>query len=99
MEGAMTPSSLGRILVVDDEVELMSALCDMLKSHYYDAVGCTSPHEALTMVQEQDYDLLLTDLTMPGMTGIELLRRAIELDPLLVPIIMTGQGSVQTAVE
>ncbi|HZT09076.1 MAG TPA: response regulator [Chloroflexota bacterium] len=91
--------ALGRVLVVDDETELMSTLCEMLSAQNYEAVGYTSPKEALDALTEQDFDLLLSDLSMPEMDGIELLRRALELDPLIVPVIMTGQGSVQTAVE
>ena len=49
--------------------------------------------------QPRRLDLLLSDLMMPGMDGIQLLRKALEIDPNLVGIIMTGQGTVQTAVE
>ncbi len=95
----MTTTVLGRVLVVDDEVELMTALCEMLEAHSYEAVGSSSPHEALNLLKQQDFDLLLSDLTMPDMDGIELLKNALAIDPLLVAIIMTGQGTVQTAVE
>ena len=58
----MTIPHLGRILIVDDEVELMTALCESLTDQDYEALGRTSAHEALTLLQEQDIDLLVCDL-------------------------------------
>src|SRR5262249_44818352 len=55
--------------------------------------------KGLEAVRAGEYDLLLSDLMMPGIDGITLLREALELDPSLVGVIMTGQGSIQTAVE
>ena len=95
----MDTSTLGRLLIVDDEVELKTALCETLSAQGYDVVGTTSPTEALQVMQDQDFDLLLADLMMPEMDGVALLRAALAIDPSLVGIIMTGQGTVQTAVE
>jgi PAS domain S-box-containing protein len=95
----MVTSTLGRLLIVDDEVELKTALCETLSAQGYDVVGSTSPTEALQAMQDQDFDLLLADLMMPEMDGVALLRAALAIDPSLVGIIMTGQGTVQTAVE
>ncbi|MGD1153833.1 MAG: PAS domain S-box protein [Syntrophales bacterium] len=90
---------VGRLIIVDDETELMTALCELLTRHGYETVGCTSGAEALAKLKEQDFDLLLTDLMMPEMNGIELLQAALKIDPDIVGIVMTGQGTVQTAVE
>src|SRR5450756_630724 len=95
----MSKHNLGRILVVDDETELMTALCESLNAHGYDVVGFPSGKEALATLSERGSDLLLTDLMMPEMDGISLLRQALEIDPHLIGIMMTGQGTVQTAVE
>jgi DNA-binding NtrC family response regulator len=96
----MATTTLGRVLVVDDEVELMSALCETLAEQGYETAGETSPRAGLKALSEKEFDLLLSDLMMPGgMDGIQLLRQALEVDPNLVGIIMTGQGTIQTAVE
>jgi PAS domain S-box-containing protein len=95
----MVSSTLGRLLIVDDEVELKTTLCETLSAQGYDVVGATSPTEALQAMQDMDFDLLLADLMMPEMDGVALFRAALAIDPSLVGIIMTGQGTVQTAVE
>jgi DNA-binding NtrC family response regulator len=90
---------LGRLLIVDDEAELMTILCEILSGHGYETAGYTSGAEALERLKEQDFDLPLTDLMMPEMDGIELLQAASAIDPDIVRIVMTGQATVQTAVE
>ncbi len=90
---------VGRIMIVDDEAELMTALCEALADQGYETMGFTTGADALKVLVEQDYDLLLTDLMMPEMDGIALLQAGLEIDPNLVGIIMTGHGTVQTAVE
>jgi DNA-binding NtrC family response regulator len=95
----MTKSSLGRLLIADDEVELVNALREGLTEQNYEVVGVTSGPDGLKALQSQSYDVLLSDLMMPGMDGLQLLRQALEMDPQLVGIIMTGQGTVPTAVE
>jgi PAS domain S-box-containing protein/putative nucleotidyltransferase with HDIG domain len=89
---------LGKIMVVDDEAELMRALTEMLAKQGYESTGFTRGPEALDALKEKEFDLVLTDLMMPEMDGIDLLKAGFEVDPHLVGIIMTGQGTVQTAV-
>lgn len=90
-----------RILVVDDEAPLMRVLCETLQNEGHVAVGCTSGSQALLTLQEPGsaFGLILTDLMMPGMDGITLLREACRRDPLLVGVMMTGVGTITTAVE
>jgi len=95
----MTQPVLGRILVVEDELDLAESLESNLRRCNYDVCATTAPEEGLKLIEEGTFDLLLSDLMMPGMNGIELLRKALEFDPHLVGIIMTGQATVQTAVE
>lgn len=88
-----------RLLIVDDEVPQMRALCDTLEHENYAPTGYSSAREAVAALKPGMFDLLLTDLKMPEMDGIALLRAAHAADPDLVSIVMTGHGSIDTAVE
>jgi two-component system, cell cycle sensor histidine kinase and response regulator CckA len=90
---------VGKILVVDDEIELKNALVEALSAQSYEARGCTSGQETLEVLRGEDFDLLISDLMMPEMDGIALIKAALEIDPHLVAVIMTGQGTIQTAVD
>ena len=95
----MPDSTPSRLLIVDDEVALMTALRNTLNSEGYAVTGVTSGEAALAALQKGSFDVIMSDLMMPGMDGIALLREALTADPNLVGIIMTGQGSIPTAVE
>jgi len=95
----MTETSLAKILIVDDEAAQMKALCITLKDRGYETTGFTSAQAALKTLGELQFDLLLTDLMMPEMDGIALLQAALQKDSNLVGIIMTGEGTITTAVE
>jgi two-component system sensor histidine kinase/response regulator len=98
-------TSLGRILIVDDELALVEALCRTLQSQGYSTAGAASGQEALDMLRSAKtgeavaFDILITDLMMPVMGGIALLRAARDLDSNLMSIVMTGHGTVSTAVD
>jgi len=92
-------TATARLLIVDDEAASMRALCDTLHPHNYDTTGVTSGVEAMSAMLGSRFDLLLTDLKMSGMDGITLMREALRTDPDLVCIVMSGQGTVATAVE
>lgn len=76
----------------------MRALCDTLRDQSYETVGFIDPHAALDALATARFDLLLADLMMPAMDGISLLQAAQRIDPELVGIIMTGEGTITTAV-
>jgi diguanylate cyclase (GGDEF)-like protein/PAS domain S-box-containing protein len=88
-----------RILIVDDEARSMRALRDTLRVHGYDTDGYTSGDDALRALRDGRYDLLLSDLMMPGMDGVALLTAALAIDPHLVGVMMTGMGTIETAVQ
>jgi signal transduction histidine kinase len=92
-------SPIARLLIVDDETALMTALCNTLETEGYATTGFTSAREALAKLRERQFDLLLTDLMMPEMDGIALLRSALEIDRDLAGIVMTGHGTIDTAVK
>jgi hypothetical protein len=89
-----------RILIVDDETAQMRALCNTLQDHHFETTGFSAPKDALAAIQERGrFDLILADLMMPEMDGISLLKAALEKDPDMVGIVMTGQGTIDTAVK
>lgn len=88
----------GRLLVVDDEQALMTALRNTLRDEGYAVRGVTSGAEALAAMREEKFDLVLTDLVMPKMDGLALLPGLLAIDPHLAAIIMTGHGSIPSAV-
>jgi signal transduction histidine kinase len=94
----MPASPLAKLLIVDDEAAQMEALCKTLEPEGYSTAGFTSASDAMTALQSGEFDLLLTDLQMPEMDGISLLHAARAIDGNLVGIMMTGQGSIPTAV-
>jgi two-component system, sensor histidine kinase and response regulator len=96
--GVMTDAAKARLLVVDDERAQMRALCDTLALEGYSTLGYESPRQALATLRAGEFDLLLTDLMMPEMDGLALSAEARRIDPDLVAILMTGHGTVDTAV-
>jgi two-component system, sensor histidine kinase and response regulator len=88
----------GSLLIVDDETAQMRALCDTLALEGYSTRGFNVAKEALAAVQPGEFDLLLTDLMMPDMDGIALSNAVRQRDPTVAVILMTGHGTIDTAV-
>lgn len=89
----------GKILIVDDEAVVRNSLTEWFADGGYVTRGVASGREALDVVDKQDWDLALVDLKMPGMDGVEVQRQMRDRDPDLTVIIMTGFGTVDTAVQ
>lgn len=99
MSDSVVKPSSGRILVVDDQRNMRATTALLLRSEGYTVQEAGSGEEALAMLAEAPVDLLLTDLKMEPMDGIELLSRALTASPKLAIIVMTAYGSIETAVE
>ncbi len=91
-------SPRGRILVVDDESNARNALAEILKEEGYAVETAADGFKGLARYQEFSPDLVLTDLKMPGMDGVQLLSKVRETEESLPVIVMTAFGSVDTAV-
>ncbi|MDK2745675.1 MAG: sigma-54 dependent transcriptional regulator [Nitrospira sp. BO4] len=89
----------GAILVVDDDADMRELAHDMLKDRGHQVAMAGSGEEALKRLAEEDYAVVLTDLRMKGMEGLELLAQIKRRDPDISVILMTAFGSVETAVE
>ncbi|HPM41196.1 MAG TPA: sigma-54 dependent transcriptional regulator [bacterium] len=90
---------MARILIVDDEVAIRKALERFLLGLKYEVVSATDGEAALRLVEENTVDLALIDLVMPKMDGIELIGRLKRAQPSIVPIVLTGFGTITSAVE
>jgi len=88
-----------RVLLVDDEVSFLDALAERLRMRGLEVVCAKSGREALTEVETHVFDAVVLDLAMPGLDGIETLRRLRQLQPELQVMILSGRATVQTAVE
>lgn len=88
-----------RILVVDDEVAVNNNVRKILNKKGYQVDQATSKAEALEKVEAKDYQLVLLDLKMPGVKGLELLRAIRETRPRTKVIIITGYATIETAVD
>lgn len=87
------------ILVVDDEGAIRYSISKTLQRLGYQVHTAETGEEALEMMQRQEYDVVLTDIRMPGLTGVELLARIKEEAPDAVVILLTGYASLETAIE
>jgi len=92
-------ASRARILVVEDEAYVRESLLAILASRRFDAVGAASVSEALAELARSPVDVVLSDLRMPGADGLELLKRLQATSPELPVVLLTGHGTVASAVE
>jgi len=81
-----------RILVVEDDADTRELACELLAALGHDARGSSSAEQALSMLDEREFDILFTDLNLPGMSGVELAARSTGLHPALTVILASGEG-------
>ncbi|MFA6241812.1 MAG: response regulator, partial [Candidatus Hydrogenedentales bacterium] len=87
-----------RILIAEDDETQRLILVDILTASGYAVTGVASAKEALSALRNETYNVLLTDLRMPEMDGVELLRQAKRIRPDLDVVVMTAYATVKTAV-
>ena len=89
-----------RILVVDDEIDFLETIINRLEKRKLDAKGVTSGEEAIALLKEELFDVIILDIKMPGgMDGIEALREIKKIQPLTEVLLLTGHASVETSIE
>jgi DNA-binding NtrC family response regulator len=87
------------ILIAEDELDMLNVLRKMLSRAGYAVEGVATGTEARKKLEEKVYDVVITDLKLPGPSGIDVLRKLKEISPDTVGIVITGYGTVETAVE
>jgi two-component system, NtrC family, response regulator PilR len=99
LDTTATPAATLRVLVVDDEASMRDMLRIVLRRDGYDVLAARNGKEALEFLQRAPVDLLLSDIRMPDMSGVEVLRAAKDINRDVVAIMMTAFASTDTAVE
>ena len=91
---------MGRILAVDDELDMLTLLKMIVEGYSgHQVVATDNPLEAAGLLEKETFDLVLTDLKMPGMDGLELLARARRRDEDALVVVITAYGSLELAEE
>lgn len=99
METATRAQTVGRVLIVDDEDALVRALARVLVTAGYEVSSAADGHRAIELLDKQTFDAILSDIDMPTMTGIELLRTIRQRDVDVPVILMTGNPDMKSAVD
>ena len=84
----------GKVLVVDDEPEVRQVLLEFLSSRGYEVTAASGGVEALAFVESEKPDLVLLDVAMPDMDGVETLRRIVAINPSLAVIMVTANANI-----
>jgi DNA-binding NtrC family response regulator len=95
----MTERMEAKVLLVDDEEQFLDALSQRLETRGIKVDSVTSGEDAVKKVEDQNFDAIMVDLAMPGIDGIETLKRIKEKRPDLEIIMLTGHGTVKSGIE
>jgi putative nucleotidyltransferase with HDIG domain len=90
---------VGRMLVVDDEESICNLLCQKFGQEGFDCRFCLSGEAALALLQSEKFDVIISDLRMPGISGLEFVSKAREITPHAAFLVVTGETDVKTGVE
>ena len=88
-----------RILLVDDEKDFIGMLSQRLESRGFEVATALSGEGAIDLIREREFDVVVLDVLMPGKDGIETLKEIKGIEPLLHVIMLTGNATVETAIE
>ncbi len=88
----------GRVLIVDDDDDLRALLVAGLTAQNYETIGCASAEKGLAALPDKRFDVILADINLPGMSGIEFCSRVVEDRPDQVVMVMTAFGSMKSAI-
>lgn len=88
-----------KVLLVDDEKDFTDALGERLQARGFEVRTASSGDEGLSLLQEKSADVVILDVLMPGKDGVEVLREIKVLDPIVEVIMLTGHGTIETAIE
>jgi DNA-binding NtrC family response regulator len=88
-----------RILIIEDDVNTSTVLVRILVKDGYDADCTPSGEQAVSLISEKDYDLLIIDMVLPGIDGLALLEKVKIINPDILSVIVTGHGSINSAVK
>lgn len=91
-------NSSARILVVDDEPEILNVFSDLLSEHY-ECSTASSAEDALALLREQSFNLVISDITMTGMSGLQMVPHVLKVAPQTVVVLVSGAQTVESAVE
>jgi DNA-binding NtrC family response regulator len=94
-----TPASIGRLLLADDDPLIVGSLGEVLRREGYEILTAGTGLEALRILRDEEIDLIITDINMPEMDGIHLLREVRSRNPDTMVILITGYGTIESAVE
>jgi DNA-binding NtrC family response regulator len=95
----MTEKLKAKVLLVDDEEDFLATLAERLETRGLKVTTAANGEQALTKVEQEGFDLIVLDLAMPGMGGLEALKRIKAKQPEAEIIILSGQGSIKTSIE
>jgi DNA-binding NtrC family response regulator len=90
------PTTKARILIVDDEERFRTTMCKLLKAHGYDADAVGTGQEAIRKITEESWDVMILDMKMPEMNGVQVLSEVRKLDSRVEVIVLTGYASIDT---
>jgi two-component system response regulator HydG len=95
----MAERAVPRVLVVDDKREMADMVADGLADHGFSGLPCAVSRDVFALLAEEPFDAVVTDLRMPDVDGLQIVERAVAMDPDRPVVVMTAYGAVDTAIE